>query len=77
MNDKIVKMYAKNNRSAVILENGDAVFWGGVSYDPDCSLKTMPRYDGLNKFNDEEGMPKDKKIVDIGLGYLHDLVLVE
>jgi alpha-tubulin suppressor-like RCC1 family protein len=32
---------------------------------------------GFNNYNDEEGIPKDLKIKDLGLGYLHDLVLME
>lgn len=74
---KVVKLFARNNRSAVILENGDAFYWGGISFDQNYNLKNMPKYNGLNKLNDEEGIPKDCKIVDIGLGYLHDLVLIE
>ena len=33
--------------------------------------------DGFNLLNEEEGIPKDKTIIDYGLGFGHDLVMVE
>jgi len=43
---KIMKLFAKNNRSAAILENGMAFYWGGYCYSPFYSLSKQPRYNG-------------------------------
>jgi len=45
-NAKINKFYAKNNRSAAILENGIAYYWGGYCYSPLYTLSKQPRYNG-------------------------------
>ncbi len=45
---KIIKFYAKNNRSAAILENGLAYFWGGFCYSPKYNLNNQPRFNGMN-----------------------------
>jgi alpha-tubulin suppressor-like RCC1 family protein len=74
--DEIVKMFAKNTRSAVILSNNDAYFWGGNAFVPGYPLAHMPKYEGINIYNKEEGVPEKCQIEDIGLGYLHDILLV-
>lgn len=74
---KIEKMWARNNRSAALLSNGDLCYWGGFSYHPDYGLKNLPKYDGINIFNREEGIPANSKMIDIGLGIFHDILLVE
>lgn len=43
---KIKKFYAKNNRSAAILDNGIAYYWGGYCYSDYYSLSKQPRYNG-------------------------------
>jgi alpha-tubulin suppressor-like RCC1 family protein len=72
----IKKIFAQSNRSAAILENGKSYYWGGFAYEPKCKFNKLPRYDGINLFNEEKGMPENSKISEIGLGYLHDIILV-
>lgn len=43
---KIKKFYAKNNRSAAILDNGAAYFWGGYCYSQNYVLNKQPQYVG-------------------------------
>ena len=74
---KIIEIFASNNRSGAILENGEAYYWGGLAYDPKYSLLRQPRYSGFNLMNDENGIPKNCKILKVGLGYFHDTVLIE
>jgi len=71
----IQKLFAKNNRCAVILKNGKSYYWGGLAYDPKCRLNMLPRYMGINNFNEENGIPQNCKISDVGLGYLNDIIL--
>lgn len=71
----IKSVYAENNRSAAILQNGKSYYWGGLNYESDTRLTVLPRYSGLNIFNEEKGIPDNAKIADIGLGYLHDVIL--
>jgi len=73
---RIIKFYAKNNRSAALLQNGKFYYWGGYSYHIDYVINNQPKYDGFNVFNSEQGLP-DLKIVDVGLGYFHDILLLE
>ena len=83
-NEKAEKVYAKNFRSAVRLKNNKHIFWGGFSYDPSFRIKDLPRYDGYNLYKDEVGLEilkssttnNNSKIKDIGIGFYHDLVLV-
>ena len=74
---EIIKIFAQNNRSAALLSNGEIHYWGGFSYHPSFSIRNLPKYDGFNIFNTEPGIPQNSNILDIGLGYFHDLVLVE
>ncbi len=46
-NAKIKKFYAKNNRSAAIMEDGIAYYWGGYCYSPLYTLSKQPRYNGI------------------------------
>jgi hypothetical protein len=36
----------------------------------------MPKYERINIYNKEEGVPKKYQIKDIGLGYFNDILLV-
>ena len=74
---KILEIIANNHRSAAILENGEVYYWGGFSFDPIYSLLNQPKYSGFNLMNTEKGLPENAKIINIGLGYYHDIVLVE
>ena len=40
-------------------------------------IEKIKKYLGLNIYNEEDGIPKNCEIKDIGLGFLHDIVLVE
>ena len=48
-------------------------FWGGYYYHEYKKLCI----EGFNLLNEEEGLPKDKKIVDFGMGFAHDTVMVD
>lgn len=74
---KIVEIMANNHRSAALLENGEVYYWGGFSFDPKYSLLNQPKHCGFNLMNAENGIPENAKIINIGLGYFHDIVLVE
>ncbi len=74
---KIIEFMASNHRSAAILENGEVYYWGGFSFNPKYSLLSQPKYNGFNLMNTENGIPENAKIVNIGLGYYHDIVLIE
>jgi alpha-tubulin suppressor-like RCC1 family protein len=74
---KIIKFYAKNNRSAALLENGKFYYWGGYSYNNGYLLNSQPKFEGFNLFNNEIGIPENCKILDVGIGYLHDLLLID
>lgn len=75
---KAIEIKAKNFRSYVKLENGDCNFWGGFYYLPDTDLKALPKIDGINLFNKEDGIVGNvKEIVDVGLGLFHDVILVD
>lgn len=76
-NNKIVKIYAKCNRSAALLENGNFYYWGGFSYHSQYYINIQPKYEGFSLFNTESGIPENSKIVDVGLGFLHDIVLIQ
>jgi hypothetical protein len=48
-------------------------FWGGYFYENYLKM----HIEGFNLLNEEEGLPKDKKIVEFGMGFAHDTVMVE
>ena len=48
-------------------------FWGGYFYNKYEKLCIS----GFNLLNEEEGLPKDKKIIEFGMGFAHDTVLLE
>jgi hypothetical protein len=48
-------------------------FWGGYFYNNYEKLCI----EGFNLLNEEEGLPNDKKIIDFGMGFAHDTVLIE
>lgn len=48
-------------------------FWGGYFYNKYQKLCI----EGFNLLNEEEGLPKDKRIVEFGMGFAHDTVLIE
>ena len=75
--NKIKKIFAKNNRSAVELENGNFYYWGGFSYHNQYSLSNQPKYMGFNLFNSEPGIPKDSKIRDVAIGAFHDCLVID
>jgi len=60
-------------RSQCTLSNGEIWFWGGYFYKNYEKLCI----DGFNLLNEEEGLPKDKEIVEFGMGFAHDTVLIE
>lgn len=71
--NKITRFKAQNLRSYIFTEDNQVWFWGGYFYNKYQKLCI----DGFNKLNDEEGIPKDKKIVEFGMGFAHDTVLIE
>ncbi len=75
-NSKIKKIYAESNRTAALIENGEMWYWGGFAYEPKRSTRNFARYDGFNLYNSELGVPKNAKILDVGLGYLHDILII-
>ncbi|CDW73903.1 UNKNOWN [Stylonychia lemnae] len=70
---KIVKFKASNLRNYIITEDNQVWFWGGYIYQNYQKLCI----DDFNLLNEEEGIPKGKKIIDYGLGFAHDTVLIE
>ena len=70
---KIVSFKAQNLRSQAITEDGEVWFWGGYFYEDHKKLLI----EGFNLLNEEEGLPKDKKIISFGMGFAHDTVMVE
>ena len=76
-NSKITEIFASNNRSGAMFDDGEVYYWGGLAYDPNYSLLKQPRYSGFNLMNVEKGLPENSKILKIGLGYFHDIVLLE
>jgi len=76
-NSKVEKIYAKCNRSAVKLSNGNYYYWGGYSYNLDYPLNNQPKYVGFNLLNNETGIPEDSKIFDFALGLFHDILIIE
>lgn len=78
LEDEVISIKAKNWRSAAKLKNGKVYYWGGFHYLPKISLRKLPKYNGLNCFNDEEGIiDNDLEILDFGLGLYHDILLVK
>ena len=75
-NDKIVDIKSKNLKSLAKFESGKVAFWGGLYYQPSIRLNKLPKIDGINYYNMEKGL-ENKKIIDVGLGLFHELVLVE
>jgi alpha-tubulin suppressor-like RCC1 family protein len=74
---KIVKIWGKNNRSACMLENGKVLYWGGFSYHPKYKITSLPKYNGFNIMNNEVGLPENCHILDLGIGFLHDILLIK
>jgi alpha-tubulin suppressor-like RCC1 family protein len=74
--DKIIDIKSKNLKSIAIFESGKVAYWGGLYYQPNYRLNKLPKINGINYYNDEKGL-ENKKIIDVGLGLLHELVLVE
>lgn len=70
---KIKSFKAQNLKSQVITEDDQVWFWGGYFYNNYQKLCI----EGFNLLNEEEGIPKDKKIVDYGMGFAHDTVMIE
>lgn len=70
---KISKFKAQTLRNYIMTEEGEVWFWGGYLYQDNVKLCI----DGFNLLNEEEGLPKGKKIVEYGMGFAHDTVLVE
>jgi hypothetical protein len=68
-----VKFKASNLRSYAFLDNGEIWFWGGFFYE---NYKKSC-IDGFNLLNSEIGLPQDKEIVEFGMGFAHDTVMVE
>ena len=54
-------------------EDGQVWFWGGFFYDKYQKMAI----EGFNLLNEEKGLPKDKKIINFGMGFAHDAVMVE
>ena len=54
-------------------KNGEVWFWGGYFYRNNEKLYIS----GFNLLNEEDGIPKDKKILQHGMGFAHDTVLIE
>ena len=69
----IVSFQASNLRSQLVRENGEIWFWGGYFYKDLDKLFIAD----FNLMNEEDGLPKDKKIVSHEMGFAHDTVLVE
>ncbi|TNV78494.1 hypothetical protein FGO68_gene9950 [Halteria grandinella] len=70
---KIKSFKAQNLRSYSITEDDQVWFWGGYYYNQYQKLCI----EGFNLLNEEEGLPKDKKIVEYGMGFAHDTVMIE
>lgn len=60
-------------RNYAITEDNEVWFWGGYFYNE----YKKGLIEGFNLLNEEEGIPKDKKIVEFGLGFAHDTVMVD
>ena len=69
----IERFKAQTLRSYVQTVDGQVWFWGGYFYHNYEKLCI----DGFNLLNEEDGIPKDKKIIDFGMGFAHDTVLIE
>ncbi len=70
---KIKKFRAQNLRNYLFTEDDQVWFWGGYFYNKYDKLCI----DGFNLLNEEKGLPKDKKIIEFGMGFAHDTVLIE
>jgi hypothetical protein len=70
---KIVDFKACSLKSCIFTEDGQVWFWGGYFYENYHKLCIV----GFNLLNEEKGIPKDKKIIDFGLGFTHDTVLMD
>lgn len=58
-------------------EDGQVWFWGGFFYDARDYSQLKQVIEGFNLLNEEEGLPKEKKIVSYEMGFAHDTVVVE
>ena len=60
-------------------EDGQVWFWGGYFYDGTSgrAIDLKQNIVGFNLLNEEEGVPKDKKILSYGMGFTHDTIMVE
>ena len=76
---RIESIKASNLKSQVVTEDGQVWFWGGYFYDGRSRRASglKQNIDGFNLLNEEEGVPKDKKIVAYGMGFAHDIIMVE
>ncbi|CAD8069464.1 unnamed protein product [Paramecium primaurelia] len=70
--EKIVKIYAKFDRSAVITSKGDCIIWGGQ----DLRYMDIPYYETYTRLIPELGL-ENIKIQDIALGFSHIMVLTD
>ena len=59
-------------RCQIVKENGEFWFWGGYFFKGHNKVYI----DGFNLLNEEEGIP-DKPIIQHGMGFGHDCVLIE
>jgi alpha-tubulin suppressor-like RCC1 family protein len=66
---KVVKVFAAFDRSAAIKDNGEVWVWGGT----DSRYLDGEYYESMTLINPT--LPQNEEIVDIGLGYLHTLVM--
>ena len=74
-NTKIKRIIAGNFKSAAIDENDRGFQWGGIFYSREYSLARQPRLEGINCLQDEPELT-GTEVKDIGLGLLHDVVVV-
>ena len=75
---KIVSIDASNLRSMVKTADGQVWHWGGYFYDGtkgNWSVKSNRA--GFKLLNEEEGIPKGAKIASYGMGFAHDVVMVD
>lgn len=69
----IVEIKASNLRSQIKRANGEIWFWGGYFYEGYEKLLIV----NFNLLQEEIGLPEGKKIIEFGMGFAHDTVLVE
>ena len=64
---------AQNMRSQLVRENGEVWFWGGYTYSGYNKLLIKD----FNLLQEEDGIPIDKPILQLEMGFGHDTILVE